>query len=103
MTMLIGTLIFFEPDIFICCLNGETREDLTKIMEHKRKITRNGVSTVIIGSSEDCDNFQKIAIYMADLILVKPITAGIIKEKIVNYMEETEKEEQKLLQENWRQ
>lgn len=68
-------------------------------MEHKRKITRNGVSTVIIGSSEDCDNFQKIAIYMADLILVKPITANIIKEKIINYMEETEREEQKLMQE----
>lgn len=36
---------------------------------------------------------------MADLILVKPITANIIKEKIINYMEETEKEEQKLMQE----
>lgn len=80
-------------------MNGETRDDLSKIIEHKRKITRNGVSTVIIGSGEDCDNFQKIAIYMADLILVKPITANIIKEKIINYMEETEREEQKLMQE----
>lgn len=92
-------LDFFEPDIFICCLNGETRDDLSKIMEHKRKITRDGVSTVIIGSSEDCDNFQKVAIYMADLILVKPITANIVKDKIISYMEEVEKEEYKLLQE----
>lgn len=94
-------LNFYEPDIFICCLSGELREDFLKIAEHKRKITRNSIVTVIIGSEEDCDNFQKIAVYMADLILVKPITINAIKEQIMEFMEriEKEKEEQKQLQE----
>ena len=71
------------------------------IMEHKRRLTRNGVVTVIIGSQEDCENFQRVAVYMEDLALMKPISAGTIKEKIIRYMEEfeKEKEEQKLLQE----
>lgn len=91
----------FEPDIFIVCLNGETREEISKLMEHKRRLTRSGIVTVIIGSEEDCDNFQKIAIYMSDLVLVKPITINGIKEKILQHMEEVirEREEQRLLQE----
>ena len=98
---MIRHLEFYEPDIFVYCLNGETRDDLSRVMEHKRRLTREDVVTIIIGSQEDCANFQKIAIYMEDLTLVKPISAGIIKEKIIQYMEEVEAEraEQKLLQE----
>lgn len=94
-------LDFYQPDVFICCLNGETREDYTKIMEHKRRLTRDGVATVIIGTEEDCEAFQKIAVYMADLVLLKPISAGAVKDNIVQFLEEAEaeKEEQKKLQE----
>ena len=98
---LVHHLDFCQPDIFVYCLNNESKEDLLKIVEHKRRLTRDGVVTVIIGSHEDCENFQRIAVYMEDLAFVKPISAGAIKEKIIQYMEEIEKEkeEQKLLQE----
>ena len=97
----VNHLDFYQPDIFVYCLNNESKEDLFNIMEHKRRLTRNGVVTVIIGSQEDCENFQRVAVYMEDLALMKPISAGTIKEKIIRYMEEfeKEKEEQKLLQE----
>lgn len=85
-------LNFFEPDIFVYCLKDESREDLLGVMEHKRRITRDGVTTVIIGSQEDCDNFRRIAVYMEDLVLVKPISVNTIREKILKYMEEIEVE-----------
>lgn len=98
---IIHHLDFFKPELFVCCLNGENRDDIAKIMAHKRQLTRDGISTVIIGSEEDCDIFQKTAIYMADLVLTKPITAGIIREQIIQYMERLaqELEEQKLMKE----
>lgn len=94
-------LEFYRPDIFICCLNGETRDDISNIMEHKRRLTREGISTIVIGSEEDCINFRKIAVYMADLVLHKPITVNAIGEQIIQYMEnlEREAEEQRLMQE----
>lgn len=94
-------LDIYKPDIFVYCLKNESRDDLIRIMEHKRRLTRDGVVTVIVGTQEDCENFQKVAIYMKDLVLAKPISASGIKEKILEYMEdvEKEKEEQKLLQE----
>lgn len=91
----------FEPDMFIYCLNSETRDELARIKELKRMLTRKGIITVIIGTEEDCENFNKIAIYMADLQLLKPIAANSIKAKILIYMDnvEKEREEQRLLQE----
>jgi CheY-like chemotaxis protein len=90
----------FEPDIFVYCLNGETREDFMKMKELKRYMTKKGIVTVVIGTDEDCENFNKVAVYMADLTLLKPITANAIKQKIIAHMEavEKEQEEQRILQ-----
>lgn len=98
---IIHHLDFYKPDIFVCCLNGETRDDISKIMEHKRRLTREGIITVVIGSEEDCDAFQKIAIYMSDLVLHKPISANLIADNILKFMDnlEKEQEEQKRMQE----
>jgi CheY-like chemotaxis protein len=91
----------FEPDIFAYCLNGESREDLMKMKELKRELTKRGIVTVVIGQEEDCENFNRVAVYMSDLTLVKPITANAIKQKILVYMEnvEKEREEQRIMQE----
>lgn len=97
---MIHHLEFYQPDIFVYCLNGETREELSRVMEYKRRFTRDDVITIIIGLQEDCDNFHKVAAYMADLTLVKPISAVKIKESIIKFMEkvEAEREEQVKLQ-----
>lgn len=93
-------LDYFQPEIFIYCSGSDTREDINKLVELKRKITRQGIAFVLIGSKEDCDNFQKVAVYMADLVLEKPITLEAIQNQIRDYMEqqEREKEEQEALQ-----
>lgn len=83
-----------EPDIFIVCLNGETRDDISKLAELKRKLTRMETSVFIIGSKEDCENFQKGAVYMADEVFEKPISIDEIKKGIAVF--QAEKERKKL-------
>lgn len=98
---MVGHINLYRPDIFVYCLNDETREDLVKIKELDRMITREDIQTVIIGSEEDCEQFQKSADYMADLVLVKPITVHGIRDKILGHMKvvERKREESRLLQE----
>lgn len=86
-------LTYFEPDIFVYCVGDESRDDIQKLVELKRKITRQGVVFVIIGSREDCEEFQKIGIYMVDLALIKPITIEQIQGRIRKFMEEKREEE----------
>lgn len=96
-----GHIELFEPDVFVCCLNSETREELLVIKELKRFLTKKNISTIIIGSEEDCELFNKVALYMADMTLLKPITINVIRDKIMEYVHsmEKEKEEQRRLQE----
>ena len=76
-----GHIELFEPDVFVCCLNSETREELLVIKELKRFLTKKNISTIIIGSEEDCELFNKVALYMADMTLLKPITINVIRDK----------------------
>lgn len=78
------------PDVFIICLNGENRDDINKLSELKRKLTRMETSVFIIGSREDCDNFQRGAVYMADEVFVKPISVDEIKKGIAAFLAEKE-------------
>jgi len=84
-------LDFFHPDIFLCCLNGDMRDSLKGLVELKRKLTRDGVSFVIVGSAEECDYFQNNAVYLTDLVIEKPVTAEGIRRQLLLHMSQVEK------------
>lgn len=87
---------FVKPEIFIICLKGETPDEMTGLSDLKRKITSLGIITVVIGSEEECAQFQMRAVQMADLILTRPINAARIKTEVLNLIDKLnrEKEEQ---------
>lgn len=85
-------LDFFKPDILVYCLSDEKREDWSRMIEYRTKLEEDGIVTVIVGSEESCDNFQRVAVKIAKLALQQPITATQIKERISEYMEELEQE-----------
>lgn len=87
-----------EPDLFVYCLYNETSDDYKRIMEFKRRFTRQDVRLVVIGSVDDCDLFQKETNSMADLILTKPITAEMIVQQIKVFMAELERQREELRQ-----
>ena len=94
-------LDYFKPDIFVYCLNEDKREDLLHLVEYRAKMDENEVVPVIVGTEEECENFQRIVVNMAQVVLKKPISANAIKDQIVQYMQllEQEKEEEIRLQE----
>ena len=85
-------LEFFSPDVFVYCLSDEKREDWSRMIEYRKILERNEVITVIVGSEESCENFQRAAVNMTKLVLQQPITASAIKERIAEYMEQVEQE-----------
>lgn len=87
-------LSVFQPDIFIYCPYHDAKDDILRLTGLKRKVTRQNVTFVIVGDAEDCDEFQKLGVYMVDLVLTKPISVEQIRKQILQYMEEKEKEEQ---------
>lgn len=87
---IIRHLKFFNPDIFVYCPWNESQDSLRQMNNIKHMLAPARVPFILIGAVEDCDEFEKSAVNVANLILVKPFTASSIQEKIVEFMEEQE-------------
>lgn len=88
---IVNHLKYFEPDILVYCPNHEANEYFNPIVSIKGRLEREGIPVVIIGSEEDYNDFSQYIINHADLILIKPITASSIMDKIMDYLKEQQR------------
>ena len=77
---------YFSPHLFIYCLYNEPRDNYSQMAEVKYRLRESRIPFVLIGTKEDCDEFERISVNVADLCLCKPLSAGSITERLVKYM-----------------
>lgn len=90
-----------HPDILLIGLNAETKDELTRFQELSRRITKSDLQVVIVGTAEECEEFQNASGNLAHLVILKPTTISLIREQLEEHMRDFEKvkEEEKLAQE----
>lgn len=81
-------LTYFLPEVFVYGLYNETKEDIVQVANLKLKLSRARIPLVVIGLKEDCDRFEKIAVNAANLILYRPLSVGVIQEKIIDLLKD---------------
>lgn len=81
---------YFKPDVFIYCLGDESKENFRQMNSIKHMLAPARVPFILIGSKEECDEFEKSAVNVANMVLVKPYTANSIQESILKYLDERE-------------
>ena len=91
---IINHLEVFEPDVFVYCINWDSVKNFNTIYSLKGELEKRGVVLVVIGAEEECSEFERVAIKTADLMLVKPIIASTIEEKIYVFLEQKRKAEE---------
>lgn len=79
----------FAPEVCVYCLSNESRDDIIQMVSVKSKLDRiSQVPMVIIGTQEDCEEFEAIAVNTADLALHRPVSVSTIQEKIIRLLKE---------------
>lgn len=78
---------YFDPDAFIYCLSGETPDNLRQMNNIKHNLAPTRIPFILVGSKEECDEFEKVAVNVANMVLVKPFTANSIQEKILEFLD----------------
>lgn len=78
---------YFIPDVFVYCLFDETADDFSKLPRIKRRLSENKIPFILLGPKKECDEFERITFNITDCILYKPITANLIQEKIIKFLE----------------
>ena len=80
-----------HPDILLIGLNAESRDEMLRFKELKRKLPKPDVQVILVGEDEECKLFRTLVPELEDLVLLKPITVAKIKESMTKHMEELEK------------
>lgn len=79
---------YFLPDVFVYCIRNESKEDYSKIIPIKHLLTKNSVLFVVAGSEEECKEFERIAVNIADLTLQSPLDGDAIQERLLAFLRE---------------
>lgn len=78
---------YFSPDAFVYCIYNEAIETFNKMVRLKFLLTEAKIPFILIGSKEDCDEFDRTAVNISDLVLVRPMSANTIRTKIIKYLD----------------
>lgn len=76
----------FAPDAFVYCLHNEPRDHMMQMAGAKTKLAQENIPVVLIGSKEECDEFEKAAVNTADLVLHRPLSVENIQESILKIL-----------------
>lgn len=84
---IIGHIKYFLPDVFVYCIANETRDTMMRMLNVKMKLSEFRIPFVLFGSEDECVEFNRIAINVADLTLVKPMAASTVQKKLCKYLD----------------
>lgn len=77
---------YFSPHLFVYCMYNESRDDFNKMIALKYQLEKSKVHFALIGSQTDCSDFERVAVNVADISLVKPLTVSDIETKLTDFL-----------------
>jgi CheY-like chemotaxis protein len=93
---LISHINYFAPDVFVYCMDRESRDTMSRMVSVKNKLSKKGIPFILIGDVEDCEEFTRLTANIADVILQKPIAAKTIQKQIMDFLQELERIEEEI-------
>ncbi len=88
---MIGHIKYFMPDVFVYCLDRESKEVMSRMVQVKNELSRKGIPFAIVGDVQDCNDFLKTTAGIADIVLQRPMTTKAIESQIVNFLRNLER------------
>lgn len=84
---------YFSPDIFVYCIYKETKEGYSKIIPIKHLLTKHKLPFVVVGSEEDCAEFERIAANITDFTINNLSENDAIQQELATFLNEWREKE----------
>lgn len=85
-------LKYFRPELMVVCIQKEMMEEVVVLNEFNKYFEKKAVPVILIGTNEECLEFQQKTYSLGKLALLKPISARNIKSRLMEFMEIWDKE-----------
>ena len=88
---LVSHIKHFSPDVFVFCMDRESKEAMSRMVQVKNELSRKGTPFVVLGDAQDCNDFAKVTAGIADIVMQRPMTTKAIESKIVSFLRKFER------------
>ena len=79
----------YSPDAFVYCMNDESPDTFPILYHVKNKLLcKKRIPFILIGTQDECNEFNQANVAITDFMLVRPITAMNIQSSIGKFMDE---------------
>lgn len=90
---------FYQPDAFCYCISNETSDNLHSMVPLKRKLEKELISLIVVGTEDECADFERMLPNIADIIIPKPSSISIVGQAVTKHLKERREEEERKRQE----
>ncbi|MBE5878850.1 MAG: response regulator [Lachnospiraceae bacterium] len=87
---------YFKPDAFVYCIGAESKERIQKLANYMGDLAEKGITFILIGDAEACEEFMHIKGEIIKLVVMKPFTAVTVGEQLKYFLVQKEEEERQL-------
>jgi DNA-binding response OmpR family regulator len=77
----------FEPDAILFCVDGNARKVMTNMVTVRQQTQTESIPFLVLGTREECDECIRMGVNIISHTIVKPISAGGIRNNITGYLD----------------
>lgn len=89
---IVSHLRYFKPHALVVCMRNESKDDLGVFSAVKSRLENYNVPTILIGSEEECGEFEANTGKMSALVITRPVSLRYIRDTIFEFVENWQKE-----------
>lgn len=83
---MIGHIACFKPDLFLYCCKDGSWDVASQMPAVKTHLKERGIPFILVGSMEECDDFERVSPNVADLQVLMPMTIKSVQQQILDFM-----------------
>lgn len=89
---IISHIRYYKPDALVMCMRNESKDEIGVLAAAKSRLENNNIPVIVIGSEEECQEFEANTGRMSSLIIKRPVALRTICESICGFIEKWQSE-----------
>lgn len=98
---IISHIRYYKPEALVMCMRDESKDDIGVLAAARSRLYNNDIPVIVIGSEEECQEFESGTGNMSSLIITRPVALRTISDNIIKFIEkwQAELEEERAVEE----
>ena len=89
---IVSHMRYYKPHALVMCMRNEDKDDIGVFNALKSRLEKKNIPLILIGSEEECQEFEAVTGGMSTLVLTRPVSLRVIRDTIFSFVEHKQAE-----------